>query len=37
MVITQWRWSYVTKQRGARLILEPYGLAANTPDVKTGT
>ena len=23
MVFTQWAWSYVTKQRGARLILEP--------------
>ena len=23
MVCTQWAWSYVTKQRGARLILEP--------------
>ena len=23
MVFTQWAWSYVTKQRGSRLILEP--------------
>jgi NADH dehydrogenase FAD-containing subunit len=25
MVFTQWAWSYITKQGGARLILEPHG------------
>jgi NADH dehydrogenase len=34
MVVTQWVWSYVTKQRGARLILEPHGPSAKPPDVK---
>ena len=34
MVVTQWMWSYVTKQRGARLILEPHGRAVTLPDVK---
>jgi NADH:quinone reductase (non-electrogenic) len=34
MVVTQWMWSYVTKQRGARLILELHGPAAKAPDVK---
>ena len=36
MVVTQWMWSYVTKQRGARLILEPHGPAVTPPDVKPG-
>jgi NADH dehydrogenase len=34
MVFTQWAWAYVTKQRGARLILEPHGPSAKPPDVK---
>jgi NADH dehydrogenase len=34
MVLTQWAWSYVTKQRGARLILELHGPAAKPSDVK---
>ena len=34
MVFTQWVWSYVTKQRGARLILEPRVAAATLSDTK---
>ena len=36
MVVTQWAWSYVTKQREARLILEPHGPAAKAPNVRPG-
>jgi len=34
MVFTQWVWSYVTKQRGSRLILEPRVAPAKLSDTK---
>ena len=34
MVFTQWVWSYVTKQRGSRLILEPRVDPAKLPGTK---
>jgi NADH dehydrogenase len=34
LVFTQWAWSYVTKQHGARLILEPRGTAAKPSDAE---
>jgi NADH:ubiquinone reductase (H+-translocating) len=35
MVITQWMWSYITKQQGARLILEAHDAAARAANVRS--
>jgi NADH dehydrogenase len=34
MVFTQWAWSYVTKQHGSRLILEPRVTATKPSDAE---
>jgi NADH:ubiquinone reductase (H+-translocating) len=34
LVFTQWAWSYVTKQHGARLILEPHVTATKPSDAE---
>jgi NADH:ubiquinone reductase (H+-translocating) len=34
LVFTQWAWNYVTKQRGARLILEPRVIPAKPADTR---
>jgi NADH:ubiquinone reductase (H+-translocating) len=35
MVITQWMWSYITKQQGARLILEAHDAATRAANVRS--